>query len=162
VSRGLSVVANATEPGLLRVVVYGPSPINDDGLLLNLRFTAVGVPGSVSSISLENMMFNEGSPQTVSANGRVKISNAIPDQAEINGRLLTAMGKNIGNARVTLTDTTGKSRSVVSNGLGAYRFGGLRFGETYTLSVESRHWTFTPITVSATEELVAVDLIAEE
>src|SRR5204862_1645003 len=36
-SRGLSVVTNSNEPGLLRVVVYGAMPIDEDGALLNLR-----------------------------------------------------------------------------------------------------------------------------
>ena len=42
VSRSLMTVVNANEPGLLRVVVYGPMPIDENGVLLNLRFTAVG------------------------------------------------------------------------------------------------------------------------
>src|SRR5205085_2874623 len=42
VSRGLSTVFNSDEPGLLRVAVYGPVAIDKDGLLMNLRFEAVG------------------------------------------------------------------------------------------------------------------------
>ena len=42
VSRGFSVVINAKEPGVLRVVFYGAYPIEEDGVLLNLRFTVVG------------------------------------------------------------------------------------------------------------------------
>jgi len=72
VSRGLSVVTNPTEPGLLRVVVYGAYPIDGDGVLLNLRFTSVGSPGSVSPISFERIMFNEGEAVTV-INGEVRI-----------------------------------------------------------------------------------------
>jgi len=74
VSRGLSVVTNATEPGLLRVVVYGAYPIDGDGVLLNLRFTAVGASGSVSPISFERIMFNEGEPVAV-INGELRIEN---------------------------------------------------------------------------------------
>src|SRR5262249_22188869 len=51
VSRGLSVVANPATPGVLRVVVYGPLPVEGNGVLLNLRFTAVGAPGSVSPLT---------------------------------------------------------------------------------------------------------------
>ncbi len=74
VSRGLSVVTNATEPGLLRVVVYGAMPIDENGLLLNLRFTAVGVAGSVSSLTWERMMFNEGEPRVMAVDGLVELS----------------------------------------------------------------------------------------
>lgn len=72
-SRGLSVVANATEPGLLRVVVYGPLPISDDGVLLNLRFTAVGLAGAISPLTFERMMFNDGEPRIAAADGSVTL-----------------------------------------------------------------------------------------
>ena len=75
VSRGLVVVTNATEPGLLRVVVYGALPIDENGLLLNLRFTAVGKPGSVSPMTWERITFNEGEPRVTAANGEVRIEN---------------------------------------------------------------------------------------
>jgi hypothetical protein len=72
-SRGLSVVTNVDEPGLLRVVVYGPMPIDQDGVLLNLRFTAVGKPGSVSPLTWERILFNDGEPGTVVADGQVSL-----------------------------------------------------------------------------------------
>ena len=73
VSRGLVLVTNAEEPGLLRVVVYGPMPIDENGVLLNLRFTAVGTPGSASPLTFERIMFNEDAPSAI-ANGRIVIS----------------------------------------------------------------------------------------
>ena len=74
-SRGLLVVTNAAESGLLRVVVYGAIPIDKDGVLLNLRFAAVGKPGSVSPLTWERIMFNEGEPRVAAANGEVRIEN---------------------------------------------------------------------------------------
>ncbi|MFN0279865.1 MAG: cohesin domain-containing protein [Pyrinomonadaceae bacterium] len=73
VSRGLSFVTNAVEPGLLRVVVYGAFPIDSDGVLFNLRFTAVGAGGSVSPLVFERIMFNEGEPSVALKDGRVEI-----------------------------------------------------------------------------------------
>ncbi len=72
-SRGLSVVTNASEPGLLRVVVYGAFPIDENGVLLNLRFTAVGAAGSVSPLTFERILFNEGEPRVSIANGKVDL-----------------------------------------------------------------------------------------
>jgi hypothetical protein len=74
VSRGLTAVVNTKEPGLLRVVVYGPLPINEDGVLLNLRFTAVGKSGSVSALSFDRIMFNEGEPVALTIDGQVELS----------------------------------------------------------------------------------------
>ena len=160
VSRGLIAVANPNEPGLLRVVLYGPLPIDKNGLLLNLRFNAVGAPGSVSPLTFERMMFNEGDPGTLVTDGMVQLSAAAADQAEITGRLLNSMGQGLPNARVTLTDTAGNTRTAISNGFGAYRFGGLTVGQTFTIGVESKQLGFTPLTVSVTDQSVNVDLIA--
>ena len=71
VSRGLSVVANPYEPGRLRVVIYGAFPIEKDGLLLNLRFTAVGMAGSSSPLIWERIMFNEGISPIETVDGRI-------------------------------------------------------------------------------------------
>jgi len=72
-SRGFSVVTNAAEPGLLRVVVYGPMPIDENGVLLNLRFTAVGAAGSVSPLTFERIMFNEGEATVSVTDGRIEL-----------------------------------------------------------------------------------------
>ena len=74
VSRGLSFAANPAEPGILRVAVYGPMPISENGILLNLRFKAVGQPGSISPIIWEKIMFNDGEPRAAAINGAVEIS----------------------------------------------------------------------------------------
>jgi len=74
VSRGLSFVTNPYEPGLLRVVVYGPIPMSEDGVLLNLRFIPVGSAASVSPLTIERMMFNEGGFQVYSNSGRIELS----------------------------------------------------------------------------------------
>ena len=73
VSRGLMVVVNPNDPCLLRVVVYGPMPIDENGVLLNLRFTAVGKAGAVSPLTFERIMFNEGEPQVMMTNGQVEL-----------------------------------------------------------------------------------------
>jgi hypothetical protein len=163
VSEALSVVANAESRGLLRVVVYGVTPLDSNGVLLNLRFTAVGAPGTVSPLTWERMVFNEGTPQTLAADGQIELIKPGSDQAEISGRLLSATGQGIPNARVTLTDTTGqaRSRTVMSNGFGVFRFGDLRVGQTYTISGSSKQYDLAPLTVSVTGNLVNVDLIAQ-
>ncbi|MBK8465224.1 MAG: proprotein convertase P-domain-containing protein [Chloracidobacterium sp.] len=161
VSNRLSAVSNSSEPGLLRVAVYGALPINNSGLLLNLKFTAVGAPGSISPLTWERFTFNEGDPGTAAVDGQIELSAAAPNQAEITGRLISSMGQGVPNARVTLTDSAGQSRVVLSNGFGLYRFGNLQVGQTYTISVQSRNYSFTPLTISVTNQAVNADVIAE-
>lgn len=76
VSRGLFYVFNAETPGLLRVAVYGPMPINENGVLLNLKFTPVGSAGAISPLTVERIMFNEGDPWIIKADGQVTLFEA--------------------------------------------------------------------------------------
>jgi hypothetical protein len=73
VSRSLTAVTNVDEPGLLRVVIYGAFPIGEDGILINLRFDAVGASGSSSPITWERLMFNEGDPQVTKTDGKIDL-----------------------------------------------------------------------------------------
>lgn len=74
VSNGLTAAANVAKPGMLRVAVYGPMPIESNGVLLNLRFTAVGNSGSVTPLSWDRFVFNEGDPAALFADGFVELS----------------------------------------------------------------------------------------
>jgi len=160
-SSGLSTVANAETPGLLRVVVYGTMPLEGSGVLMNLRFNAVGAPGTISPLTWERLMFNEGSPRVTMADGQVELTAGAPNSAEITGRLLTSLGAGVANARVTLTDTAGQSRSMAADANGSYRFGSLQVGQTYTVRVASRSVAFTPVTVSIVGPTTNVDVIAQ-
>ncbi|MFN0277467.1 MAG: InlB B-repeat-containing protein [Pyrinomonadaceae bacterium] len=159
-SSSLFAVANAETPGLLRVVVYGAEPLDGNGVLVNLRFTAVGAPGTVSPLTFERMILNEGTPRTTAADGQVELSDADTKEPILSGRLLTAKGEAVANARVTLIDLKGQSRFAISDEFGGYRFGGLQSGQTYTVSVDSPA-VFVPLTVSVTSQLTSVDMIAE-
>jgi hypothetical protein len=78
-SGGLFTAINAETPGLLRVVVYGPTPLDGSGVLLNLRFTGVGAQGTTSPLIWERIMLNEGTPRVTAANGEVALLAAQAD-----------------------------------------------------------------------------------
>jgi hypothetical protein len=81
-SRDLKVVTNSHEPGVLRVVVYGPRAIEDDGVLLNLRFVAIGKPGESCPLNIENLEFNDGEPSASVIDREVRILPATQLAAE--------------------------------------------------------------------------------
>ena len=142
VSRGLSAVFNSDEPGVLRVALYGPVAIDKDGLLMNLRFESVGAADSVSPLTFERIVLNEDTAATVTS-GEVELS-AAPEPGRDRGPTAQFNGPGVPNARVTLTDLAGQSRSVVTNSFGVYRFGDLQVGQTYTLRAESRGLSHSP------------------
>jgi hypothetical protein len=81
----------------------------------------------------------------------------------IGGRVSTADGRGIGNARVILTDSNGAVRTVSTSAFGYYRFDDLPTGETYVLQVASKRFTFRNPSriVTLTEDLTDADFVAE-
>lgn len=160
ISSGMSITTNSETPGLLRVVVFGASPLSGEGVLLNLKFTAIGKIGLLSPLTWQNVMLNEGQPWNLPSDGQVKIAAPTKDETSVSGRLLTPEGQGLGNTIVRLTNTRGESHTTLSNEFGDYRFGGVRVGESYTLSVESRSYRFSTQTISVVNELVNINLFA--
>jgi len=64
-SNGMTAICHAAEPGVLKVLVFGTTPLSGKGTLLKLKFNAIGTRGSASALTIENFMFNEDSPQEV-------------------------------------------------------------------------------------------------
>ena len=80
----------------------------------------------------------------------------------ISGRVLTADGSGLLNARVTLTDPTGNTRTITTRKGGAFSFDDVEAGAVYIIRVGSRRYTFAPQIVSPVENLSEVNFIAEQ
>lgn len=78
----------------------------------------------------------------------------------IGGRILSAGGRFITRAVVTLTDPNGQTRTAYSNQFGGYQFDEIPAGETYFLNVTAKGYTFTPQVVTATQTLTMLDFTA--
>jgi hypothetical protein len=106
-------------------------------------------------------MVNEGDTRIETTDGRVTIAPAATGEVSISVYLFTAIGQGVPNTRITLTGINGGARTILSNGFGYYEFGNVEPGQTYTISVEGRQYTFTPVMVSANSSLTQVNLIAQ-
>lgn len=60
----------------------------------------------------------------------------------IGGRALTVSGRGIPNTIVTLTDSQGQTRTVLTSSFGYFRFTDVAAGETYSISVFSKKYAF--------------------
>ena len=76
---------------------------------------------------------------------------------------MTADGRGIRNARVTLTAPNGATQYSLTGSFGYYRFNEIPVGETYILSVFSKRFTFANSTqvVTVTEEIMELNFTAE-
>jgi hypothetical protein len=80
----MAVVYNPISPGILKVAVYGATPLSGAGTLFNLQFRAVGVEGSVSPLTWVNMMFNEGNPGVYPKNGQIRVTSQPSNPTPVN------------------------------------------------------------------------------
>lgn len=161
ISEGYLATVNPAEPGLLKVVVFGPNALAGGGQLIKLRFNVIGEVNSVSDLTWETFDINEGGINFETRNGRVVVRAAANDAA-IEGRVLSAAGQPVAGATVTITDTLGQTRSTRVSSLGHFRFAELTVGQTYTINVSAKRHTFASQTVSVTDGIVNLDLIAEQ
>lgn len=87
-----------------------------------------------------------------------------PTAAEVSvgGRVLTADGRGIQNARVTLIFPNGTAQTSLTGSFGYYRFDELPVGQTYVLTVSSKRFIFVNPSqfVTVTEELTELNFIA--
>jgi len=89
-------------------------------------------------------------------------SNLAPTSSlvSVGGRVLTADGRGIRNAAITLTDADGNSRTARTGAFGYYRFDDVPAGESYVLSVRSKQGQFADRVITAIDDLADVDFVA--
>ena len=80
----------------------------------------------------------------------------------VSGRALTADGRGISRVRVTMTDSSGISRSAITSSLGYFRFDDVETGQTYIISVHSKVHQFAQPTqvVVVADEITGLDFTA--
>lgn len=81
----------------------------------------------------------------------------------VGGRVRIGNGRGIGNARVTMTNIDGNTRTVLTNPFGYYRFANVPAVENYVFTVSAKRYTFSqPVQVrNITGETDNVDFVAD-
>jgi hypothetical protein len=90
--------------------------------------------------------------------------NLAPTSASVTvGGRVTADGRGIGKARITLTDASGETRTAITNPLGYYRFANVPAGATYILAAQSKQYVFANPTrvLNVSEEITDADFTAQ-
>lgn len=80
----------------------------------------------------------------------------------VSGRVLTADGRGIRNARVFLTDQSGIVRMTQTSAFGHFRFLEVAVGQQYTVEVTSKQFKFANPTqiIAVNDEVTGLDFIA--
>ena len=81
---------------------------------------------------------------------------------EIAGRVMTQDGRGLRNARVTIIDSEGNSREVITSSFGSYSFSDVEAGQTYLVSVTSGRYRFATRAIQVSDSISDADFTAQE
>ena len=79
----------------------------------------------------------------------------------IGGRVFTDNGRGLSNAVVYITDGNGDTRTTRTSSFGYYRFEEIEAGQTVTIQVSARRYTFAPQVVNVTEATNSLNFSAQ-
>lgn len=79
----------------------------------------------------------------------------------VSGRVMTATGRAISNATITLTNSLGETFTRQANPSGRFVFESLAAGETYIFNVTAKRYTFAAQIITVTEDLTGVNFVAQ-
>ena len=175
---GLMINADEAETGNLGIVVFngGLTPFTKDGAakqVVTIRFhvardasegeTAIEFDGSQSAPTPTSTADAAANDLTASyQNGTVTITGQTSPTAEVSGRILTPDGHGLRNAKVTITDENGTTRTATTSSFGFYRFDSVVIGRTYIITVSSKRYRYSPRTIAITDNIADVDFVGLE
>ena len=99
---------------------------------------------------------------TIGANSFQGSAYVYTSSATVSGRVLTSDGRNLRNAIVTLIDSQGVRRTATSSSFGLYTFADVRTGDTYTITVTSKRYRYTPRVMVINDNLANLDFVGLE
>ena len=131
----------------------------------NIRSSQLGVTGFDVPLTLNaNGFLNSFFAQATGSFG----TNPVPfynpptsSEVNISGRILTADGRGISRAQVTMIDASGATRIATSNSFGYYNLDGVQAGQTVVVSVFNKRYSFMTRVVSVSSDLTNLDFIAQ-
>ncbi|HMJ09628.1 MAG TPA: carboxypeptidase-like regulatory domain-containing protein, partial [Pyrinomonadaceae bacterium] len=124
------------------------------GTMYNFRFDS-NRPPQLSTATVG--FLKTGAPITIQV---MAPTPAVVSAVSVSGRVTTASGLGVSNARVTIADTSGSLRTAVTSSFGYYRFDNVTPGSTYTMGVTSKRYSFTTRDVAVSDNLSGVDFVA--
>lgn len=80
----------------------------------------------------------------------------------VSGRVSDSFGRTVSKARVTVTDSSGQTRTATTNNFGFYRFDEISGGETHTFQVIHKQHQFTPQVVNISENISDLHFVAQD
>lgn len=81
--------------------------------------------------------------------------------AVVSGRILSPEGRSVANARISMIDQSGASRTLTTNSFGHFRFEGVMVGQVYTFQIKHKAYQFTPQTLTVNDDVGELNFTAQ-
>ncbi len=161
---GALVGTNPNNPGEIGFSVnYGNATIqagnNQTFFTIQFRVAANAQAGSTSVFfddtpTVREVSNTQAQPvATTFADGTVTIVGPTAAAAAVGGRVVGQRSRGVANAQVVMTNSLGERRVSRTNGFGYFRIAEVAAGETYTVTVKSKHYRFTAKVISVTQDV---------
>lgn len=111
--------------------------------------------GGTASTQIPNNSFGYGRVDALAA-----VTAPTAANVRVSGRVITTDGRGIRDAIVSLTGPNSPPIFARTNAFGFFTFDSVSAGETYVLTLASKRYTFAPRTVSVSDEISDLELIA--
>ncbi len=100
---------------------------------------------------------------SLTTNYRIVIAAPTAASVAVSGRILTADGRGISAARVSIVNHNGETRTALTNSFGYYRFNEISAGETYVVSIAHKRFQFAdnPRALTVQEAISELNFTAE-
>jgi hypothetical protein len=121
--------------------------------------------GQIDEASIYNRALSDTEIQAIfNADSAGKCLAPTSASVIIGGRVITASGRGINRAALTLTDANGAIRFAQTNSFGYYRFADVPTGETYVIGIRHKYYEFKEPSrlISVNEENESVNFTAYE
>ncbi|MGE3467355.1 MAG: carboxypeptidase regulatory-like domain-containing protein, partial [Pyrinomonadaceae bacterium] len=166
---GSTLTVNAIEPGLVRILIDSAAELAvpaDVTALVNVSFDIAGsAPSGDTAVEIADAVISDAKAVVLGSamsNGTISIAGPNSTGVSVSGRVLTADGRGLRNAAVTLTNANGRTRTVTTGTFGFYRFDGVEPGAEYVVGVSSRRFRFAPRRINVRDSIGDIDFTAQE
>lgn len=123
----------------------------------NVIVSPVQTCGGIASTTIPNNSFGYGRVDALAAVNSVAGPTAAA--VSLSGRVLSRDRSGIRGAIVAITDTSGRTRTVLTNSFGYYRFDSVMTGSSYVVRASARRSTFRSRVLNLTDQILGLDFV---